>query len=1038
MAKPIARSTMRMGVRACTGVLLAVLPLAATHAQTYTQTEEITYHDNTAKWVLGQVAQRKVNGTVAYAATFNTSTAQPLTHAAFGKLQQTLTYHLDGSVASVKDGNNQVTTLGNWYRGVPRAIGYPDGTAESAVVNERGWITSVIDENGFITDYAYEAMGRLASITPPSGDSVVWNNTTQVFERVASSEYGIPAGHWRQTISTGNARKITYFDAMWRPRVTREYDTGDVSGTQRFQRFTYDHEGRVTFASYPGTTDALSTGIWVEYDPLGRVTSVAQDSEHGLLITASAYLGGFQTRITNPRGAQTVTQYMAYDQPTLDWPVRIDQAVGQPEQVVTEIARDAHGKPTMLLRHDAAGSLSVARSYAYNAHQELCRTEEPETGATLLGHDAAGNLAWSAAGLPAGTACEASDTPIVAARRVDRTYDARNRLKALVFPDGKGNQTWAYAADGLPATVLADNGDGNLVTTHYAYNRRRLLTSERMQWGTVDWTIGYDYNANGHLASHSYPGSLTVGYSPNALGQAAQAGSFANGVSYYPNGAIKQFIYGNGIVHTMTQNARQLPARSLACTVANCSATTDKRLDLGYAFDLNANVSQITDGVDGQQTRGMAYDALDRLVHTTSNMFGSASYGYNALDNLTQVTVTGGGSARDNYYTYDGNNRLSNVRSGSPAGPTVVGLAYDAQGNLSNRNGQAHVFDYGNRLRSVTGKASYVYDGLGRRVRDVTTASKYSLYSQGGQIVYTSDLRRAVATQYVYLSGSLVAFRESPMAGGSATVRYQHTDALGTPIATTDANKAFVERFEYEPYGQQVNGVPKDGPGYTGHVQDAATGLTYMQQRYYDPSIGRFLSVDPVTAYEKPMSNFNRYAYANNNPYKFTDPDGRESACFSNGVGCGLRPYTDEDREKMKVAMGGLVGLTLFFVPDPTDALISGALARFGLTRVPAAYRVASEGGRHAGFLRQQLGKTPAQLQRTIRSIEKRIAEHQEKIKNPEKYMTRDDASIPANVERARKDWAGDISRQQEQRDIAKEVLRRVESCTGTRIKGNC
>ncbi|WP_313036757.1 RHS repeat-associated core domain-containing protein, partial [Stenotrophomonas acidaminiphila] len=47
------------------------------------------------------------------------------------------------------------------------------------------------------------------------------------------------------------------------------------------------------------------------------------------------------------------------------------------------------------------------------------------------------------------------------------------------------------------------------------------------------------------------------------------------------------------------------------------------------------------------------------------------------------------------------------------------------------------------------------------------------------------------------------------------------------------------------------------------------------QQRYYDPLIPRFLSVDPITAYSNPVGAFNRYWYANNNPYKFTDPDGR-------------------------------------------------------------------------------------------------------------------------------------------------------------------
>lgn len=107
------------------------------------------------------------------------------------------------------------------------------------------------------------------------------------------------------------------------------------------------------------------------------------------------------------------------------------------------------------------------------------------------------------------------------------------------------------------------------------------------------------------------------------------------------------------------------------------------------------------------------------------------------------------------------------------------------------------------------------------------------------------------------------------------TVEYIHTDALGTPVAVTDVNRTVIERSEYEPYGALLNRPISDGPGYTGHVMDAVTGLTYMQQRYYDPTLGRFLSVDPVTADGNTGGNFNRYWYANNNPYKFTDPDGR-------------------------------------------------------------------------------------------------------------------------------------------------------------------
>ena len=87
-----------------------------------------------------------------------------------------------------------------------------------------------------------------------------------------------------------------------------------------------------------------------------------------------------------------------------------------------------------------------------------------------------------------------------------------------------------------------------------------------------------------------------------------------------------------------------------------------------------------------------------------------------------------------------------------------------------------------------------------------------------------------------------------------------------------------IKRYDYEPYGTLVGGQVTDGPGYTGHVSDSTTGLSYMQQRYMDPELGVFLSVDPVSAYDQPVGQFNRYRYANGNPYKFTDPDGRNPA----------------------------------------------------------------------------------------------------------------------------------------------------------------
>ncbi len=114
------------------------------------------------------------------------------------------------------------------------------------------------------------------------------------------------------------------------------------------------------------------------------------------------------------------------------------------------------------------------------------------------------------------------------------------------------------------------------------------------------------------------------------------------------------------------------------------------------------------------------------------------------------------------------------------------------------------------------------------------------------------------------------------------TVTYIHTDALGSVVAKSDANGNVMESYDYEPYGAVVGGPVADGPGYTGHVSDSTTGLSYMQQRYMDPQLGVFLSTDPITADAKTGAKFNRYAYALNNPYKFIDPDGRDETWFSN------------------------------------------------------------------------------------------------------------------------------------------------------------
>ncbi|ACJ29460.1 Conserved hypothetical protein [Shewanella piezotolerans WP3] len=150
-------------------------------------------------------------------------------------------------------------------------------------------------------------------------------------------------------------------------------------------------------------------------------------------------------------------------------------------------------------------------------------------------------------------------------------------------------------------------------------------------------------------------------------------------------------------------------------------------------------------------------------------------------------------------------------------------------------------------------------------------------------------------------------------------VTYQHTDMLGTPVMETDAEGKVVSRSVYEPFGKRLGGE-KAGIGYTGHLQDTDLGLTYMQARYYDPLIGRFYSNDPVNATGhigrgNPVHGFNRYTYANNNPYKYVDPDG-EFAFLIPLVGAVIGGYTAFNQAK---SMGA----------DNSEAMVAGVAGAF-------------------------------------------------------------------------------------------------------------
>jgi RHS repeat-associated protein len=811
----------------------------------HSKTETTTYHDNTAKWVLGQAASVTTNGVVQEATTFDATTAMPTARYAFGLLLESYSYHGDGNLYQRFDPANRATTHTNYMRGIAQHIAHPDGTAETGTVNGLGQVTSATNAAGTTTYYGYDAMGRLAAVSHPGEVWGGYHATTQSFEQIGWDEYGLGAGHWRQTTATGNARTVRYFDALWRERVAHTYDLANPGATGSATETRYDADGRKVFAGYaqrsPSPINSALPGAAWAHDALGRVIGEYRDSELGVLTSTTEYLGSFQKRVTNARGQASVFAFQAFDTPSEDAITN----VWAPEGVSLGIWRDVFGKPTAIAR--SGGGVSATRNYVYDAHQRLCKTIEPESGATVQEYDAANNVAWRASGLSLpGATCDQGSVP--ANRQISYAYDARNRLTSTSYGDGSAGIGRSYTADGLLSQTWSAGS-----TWTYQYNNRRLLTGQGLNVNGSTFGLGLGYDAHGSLASLVYPDGGTVVYSPDALGRPTQASGFASGVSYHPNGAIAGYTLANGIAHSTTQTARGLPAQWRDAGVVQDA----------YGYDQNGNTTSITDQQEGVNHRGLGYDGLDRLT-VANGPWGAGSYSYDGLDNI-RTSVIG---ARSLSHGYDGSNRLVSL-----SGSQNLSLGYDANGNVTQRGAQSFGFDIGNRLAWAASKASYGYDGHGRRtlVNYVDGSWKMQMYGgngAAGQLLYGHHSSQG-GTKHIYLGQRLIA----EVTGG--VVSFSHTDALGSPVARTNASAQVTSRTRYEAYGATAAGTNPTGIGFTGHVNDADTGLVYMQQRYYDPVAGRFLSVDPVSTDAKTGDSFNRYVYGNNNPYKFKDPDGR-------------------------------------------------------------------------------------------------------------------------------------------------------------------
>jgi len=233
----------------------------------------------------------------------------------------------------------------------------------------------------------------------------------------------------------------------------------------------------------------------------------------------------------------------------------------------------------------------------------------------------------------------------------------------------------------------------------------------------------------------------------------------------------------------------------------------------------------------------------------------------------------------------------------------------------------------------LNGGATYLYDAHGLRVRSSASylGTRYHVYSRAGKLIYAQDEGRDLRSDFIYLGDTLVAQRDQPVFSAGNTVTYLHSDYRGTPSVETNSIGQVQRRNLLKAYGEPYDGQRKEGPGFTKHANDTIVGMVYMQQRYYDPEAMRFISGDSVGA--GPVS-FNRFWYANANPYTFNDPDGRIADVIADVGFVAYSAYTlfTEPSWTNAVALGAdIVGAGIPFATGLGAGVRAGAKADEGI-----------------------------------------------------------------------------------------------------------
>jgi len=685
--------------------------------------------------------------------------------------------------------------------------------------NDQANYVNVTNENGWKTQQIYDGLGRLVSTrrflagVPYSNESSTYNAMNQVTASTDALGYKVTY----QYDGLGRITRVTHPDGNF----TQEF----YNDTASWVRFTNEYGGqtgnyRCTVNDRQGRLISVveaadikcQTGIVTNYyyDEVGSLTRIINANQQSTL-----YLYDNLSRLTQTTFGDGTTELYVYD-PSGNVIKKTDR-----NGVKTLFGYDSLNRPLTIT---FCGTTTASQSYAYDLNGNMLSLQNQNV-------------------------------------TLSYTYDSRNRTVNETYTvNPASRQVVDLGCSGIGGTTTTSGGISRTYTVGILHAGEALgvISYPTTSGSSQDVTVNYAYDSLGRILNVTQLGSNTY---------------YARSFTYNKNSQVQGLQFGNNLVENYTYDRLSRPQ-----TITLSGTTT---MNLRYSYNKTGTVSSVTGSVAGATVNEQyRYDQLQRLTNSTVTSSGSTTtlwYQYDNVGNRILQSLNGTVTT----YTYNPtNNEL--VRSSNPT--TTTTFAYDKNGNLLNKNVTTsgtvkwyYAWDASNRLLKATngtGNVLYTYDGIGRMAEAIESGSTWYFAYTGTEILY-ENLLNTSNSAYLYAAG----LRLCDAVNVNGAMYYYHTDAIGSTRIITYANATYAYVNNYLPFGQN-NGNPtgnlksSETDRFAGKRWSAATGLFNFYRRWYDPSVGLFISADPKPGRLSAPQSLNQYSYVGNDPASLSDPSG--------------------------------------------------------------------------------------------------------------------------------------------------------------------